>query len=124
MPLPWESGVSASNGFNQTGKSWIPQPEIYAEYARNRQDGVAGSTLEMYKHALKLRKELGLGHGSFDWAPEYVSETSLGYRNGSILVIHNFGEESIPLPSGIVVASSSFKECLSVEANQTVWLQL
>jgi alpha-glucosidase len=123
VPLPWESGVGSANGFNQTGKAWIPQPEIYAEYSRNLQEGVAGSTLEMYKHALTLRKELGLGHGSFDWVPEYTNESTLGYRNGSILVIHNFGETSLPMPEGFVIASSQTGTSVGIEPNQTVWLQ-
>ncbi len=123
VPLPWESGAGASNGFNETGKAWIPQPEIYAEYSRDKQDGIEGSTLEMYKHALRLRKELGLGNGSFDWEPEYTNATTLGYRNGSVLVIHNFGREAIALPAGDVIASSANAASVGIEPDQTVWLQ-
>jgi alpha-glucosidase len=122
VPLPWESGAGAANGFNQTGKAWIPQPEIYAEYSRDQQEGIPGSTLELYKHALKLRKELGLGHGSFDWVPEYTNETTLGYLNNGILVIHNFGREPIALPQGNLIASSQYGDTLVIEADQTVWL--
>ena len=123
VPLPWEAGAGAANGFNETGKSWIPQPEIYAEYSRDQQEGVEGSTLEMYKHALRLRKELGLGHGSFDWVAEYTNSTALGYRNGSVLVIHNFGSEAIELPSGKIIASSKNGASVGIEPDQTVWLQ-
>ena len=123
VPLPWEAGVGSANGFNQTGKAWIPQPEIYAEYSRDQQEGVEGSTLEMYKHALKLRKELGLGHGSFDWVPEYTNDSALGYRNGDVLVIHNFGSNPIELPAGEVIASSRNGVSVELEPNQTVWLQ-
>ena len=123
VPLPWESGVGAANGFNQSGKAWIPQPEVYAEYSRDQQEGVAGSTLEMYKHALRLRKELGLGHGSFDWVPEYTNETTLGYLNQGVLVIHNFGRESIEMPAGEVIASSQNGASVGIEPDQTVWLQ-
>ncbi len=122
VPLPWESGAGSANGFNQTGKAWIPQPEIYAEYSRDRQEGIPGSTLELYKHALKLRKELGLGHGSFDWVTEYTNETTLGYLNNGILVIHNFGREPIALPQGNLIASSQYGDTLVIEADQTVWL--
>lgn len=126
VPLPWESGVGAANGFNQTGKSWLPQPEIYAEYARDRQEGVAGSTLELYKHALKLRKQLGLGDGAFEWAAEFVGEQSLGYRNGDILVVHNFGHAPIELPVGEVIASSltGMTAGHALAADHTVWLKL
>ncbi|BDS49954.1 glycoside hydrolase family 13 protein [Rhodoluna lacicola] len=126
VPLPWESGVGAANGFNTTGKSWLPQPEIYAAYSRDQQDGVAGSTLELYKHALKLRAELKLGEGSFEWVAEYIGEKSLGFRNGEILVVHNFGHEPISLPAGEVVASSlhGMTSGHALVADQTVWLKI
>lgn len=125
VPLPWEEGVGAANGFNQTGKSWLPQPEIYADYSRDQQDGVAGSTLELYKHALKLRKQLQLGEGSFEWASEFVNQDALGFRNGEILVVHNFGHEPITLPQGEVIASSleGMKSGHPLVADQTVWLK-
>jgi alpha-glucosidase len=123
VPLPWEAGVGAANGFNVTGKAWIPQPALYAEYSRDQQEGVAGSTLELYKHALKLRKQLDLGNGSFEWVPEYTNATTLGYRNGGVLVIHNFGTEAIELPDGQILASSQNGISLSLEADQTVWLK-
>ena len=123
VPLPWESGAGAANGFNQTGKAWIPQPELYAEYSRDQQEGIEGSTLEMYKHALRLRKELGLGNGSFDWELEYTNATTLGYRNGGVLVIHNFGQEAIELPQGEVIASSANAASVGIEPDQTVWLK-
>ena len=123
VPLPWESGAGAANGFNNTGKSWLPQPEIYAEYARDLQDGVADSTLEMYKHAIRLRSELGLGDGSFEWVAEFTNDRALGFRNGDILVIHNFGDEPLALPAGEIVARSQKGDSLSLEPNTTVWLK-
>lgn len=125
VPLPWEAGVGAANGFNTTGKSWLPQPEIYSSYSRDRQDGIEGSTLELYKHALKMRAQLKLGEGSFEWVPEFTRETSLGYRNGDILVVHNFGEEPLELPYGEVIASSfhGMDSARSLAADQTVWLR-
>ena len=125
VPLPWESGTGAANGFNSTGKAWLPQPEIYAEYSRDQQEGVAGSTLELYKHALKLRRELKLGEGSFEWAAEFVTEHSLGFCNGDILVVHNFGHSPIELPAGEIIASSleGMKPGHALVADQTVWLK-
>jgi alpha-glucosidase len=125
VPLPWEAGVGAANGFNSTGKSWLPQPEIYAEYSRDKQEGVAGSTLELYKHALKLRRDLRLGEGSFEWVDEFVSESSLGFRDGEILVVHNFGPAPIKLPAGEVIATSNygFADERILVADQTVWIK-
>ena len=125
VPLPWESGVGAANGFNSTGKAWLPQPEIYAAYSRDQQDGVAGSTLELYKHALKLRRDLKLGEGSFEWASDFVGENSLGFRNGEILVVHNFGHTPIELPAGEIIASSieGMTNGHPLVADQTVWIK-
>jgi alpha-glucosidase len=125
VPLPWEAGIGAANGFNSSGKAWLPQPEIYAEYSRDQQEGVADSTLELYKHALKLRRELGLGEGSFEWVAEFVTENSLGFRNGDILVVHNFGHSPIELPEGEIIASSlhGMTPGHPLAADQTVWIK-
>jgi alpha-glucosidase len=90
VPLPWEYGKNAANGFSPNGKSWLPQPLIFADLARDQQEGVEGSPLETYKHYLALRKELDLGNGKFEWVPELCSESVLAYRNGKVVVTHNF----------------------------------
>jgi alpha-glucosidase len=125
VSLPWEAGIGAANGFNLTGASWLPQPEIYKDYSRNLQKGVAGSTLEMYKLALSLRKQLKLGEGSFQWLDGFVSESALGYRNGEILVIHNFGNSAVDLPEGRVIASSlhGMQDGHPLAPDQTVWIR-
>ena len=125
VPLPWEVGVGAANGFNTTGKAWLPQPEIYAEYARDRQEGVAGSTLELYKTALQIRRNLRLGEGSFEWSPEFTNDQTLGYRNGSVVVVHNFGEASIAMPSGELLLRSAqgASDSSVIEPHETVWIR-
>ena len=124
--LEKDYAVGAANGFNQTGSSWLPQPEIYREYARDQQEGVTGSTLELYKSALRIRRELKLGEGSFDWLPEFTNDRALGYRNGRVLVIHNFGEDALPLPQGSVLLRSvaGTGPTDAIGAHETVWVQL
>jgi alpha-glucosidase len=125
VPLPWQAGVGAANGFNTTGASWLPQPELYREYSRDLQDGVAGSTLELYKSALHIRRELKLGEGSFAWLPQFTNENSLGYRNGGILVIHNFGREPIAMPTGeVILRSANESDQKHIAADETVWIAL
>jgi len=124
VPLPWQAGVGDANGFNTTGASWLPQPEVYREYARDQQDGVAGSTLELYKSALHIRRELKLGEGSFAWLPQFTNEVSLGYRNVGILVIHNFGREPIAMPSGdVILRSANETDHKHIAADETVWIK-
>ncbi|NEB09101.1 glycoside hydrolase family 13 protein, partial [Streptomyces coelicoflavus] len=47
VPLPWTTD-GPSYGFG-AGGAWLPQPPDYAAYAVQAQDGVAGSTLELYR---------------------------------------------------------------------------
>ena len=123
VPLPWQAGQGDANGFNSTGLAWLPQPAIYKHYSRDLQEGVSGSTLELYKLAIRLRRELQLGDGSFEWVAEFTNERALGFRNGNILVIHNFGTDAQPLPTGEIVARSEISDSLSLEPHTTVWLK-
>ena len=118
VPLPWEMG-NASNGFNQTGKAWLPQPQSYAALSRDQQQGKEGSTLTMYQQALKIRSELKLGEGSFDW----VSKTdALRYQNGSLQIVHNFSSEPIRLTGEVVISSMPLAEDGSLLPNDTAWV--
>lgn len=126
VPLPWEADGGLSFGFNSTGKSWLPAPATYKKYARDVQEGVAGSTLELYKKLIAERKKLALGSGEFRWAPEYSSANSLAYVNNGVVVLSNFGPDLITIPAGEVIVStqSSLHAGGQLEANQSAWIKL
>ena len=126
VPLPWEAGVGAANGFNETGESWLPQPENYKHLSRDKQTGVAGSTLELYKRLLKVRKNIGLGAGDFRWAPEFENENSLAYVNKGVAVVANFGTNPVVLPKGEVLVTSQVDLSADgyLEQDQTAWVKL
>jgi alpha-glucosidase len=65
VPIPW-SGTEAPYGFGPVagGPSWLPQPAQWADLSVEAQEGDPGSTLELYRAALRLRREhpaLGAG---------------------------------------------------------------
>jgi alpha-glucosidase len=124
VPLPWEAGVNQSNGFSSTGEAWLPQPDLYKNYSRDLQEAVPGSTLEMYKAALKIRRELDLGQGSFEWVEELCNVGVLAFRNMDVLVIHNFGSIPIPIPSGELMMSSSADSSSQILLNETKWVKV
>ena len=126
VPLPWEADGGLSFGFNSTSKSWLPAPATYKKYARDVQEGVAGSTLELYKKLIAERKKLALGSGEFRWAPEYSSANSLAYVNNGVVVLSNFGPDLITIPAGEVIVStqSSLTAGGQLEANQSAWIKL
>ena len=117
VPLPWDRS-SASSGFSFTGEVWLPQPSSYHSLARSSQEQDENSTLNFYKSALKLRGELALGEGSFDWVGQ---DDVLSYLNGNVLVAHNFSNETHDLPAGELLLSSASREKLL--PNQTVWVR-
>jgi alpha-glucosidase len=56
VPIPWH-GTHPPYGFGPPGGgSWLPQPPEWARFAVSAQDGVPGSTLELYRQALALRR--------------------------------------------------------------------
>ena len=124
VPLPWEAGANQANGFSSTGEAWLPQPDIYRNYSRDLQEGTPGSTLEMYKAALRIRSELDLGQGSFGWVQELCNEDVLAFRNTDVFVIHNFGSEPIAAPSSELLISSSNESSTQILPNETRWLRV
>ncbi|MGD8194512.1 glycoside hydrolase family 13 protein [Herbiconiux sp. P18] len=125
VPIPWEAGRT-TYGFGPAGStaSWLPQPADWDDYARDSQEGVAGSTLEMYKAALALRSSYGLGTGTLEWLPGYGPDV-LAFRNGRVTVIANVGETPVELPAErpgeVLLASSDVSEA-ALGPDQAVWL--
>jgi alpha-glucosidase len=126
VPLPWEANGGPSFGFNTTGNSWLPAPESFKRYARDSQEGVAGSTLELYKRLIKERKEFAMGSGEFRFAPEYSSDSTLAYINNGVLVISNFGPDSVNVPAGKLLVTTQHDLTIEsvLEHDQTAWIKL
>ncbi|MDG4767390.1 glycoside hydrolase family 13 protein [Solwaraspora sp. WMMD406] len=132
VPIPWEADAP-SYGFGPTDASWLPQPPVWAEYAADRQVGVPGSTYEMYRTALALRREHGLGAGELRWldSPPDVLAFQVGASNGEstgdepggLIVITNFSAGPVPLPPGLepVHVSGPLDDGDRVPTDITVW---
>src|SRR6478736_4563865 len=125
VPIPW-SADGPSLGFGPGVSTWLPQPDVYADYAVDRQEGVAGSTLELYRALLAARRELSLGTGSLTWVEGYgadvVALTNGGQDRERVLVVTNLGAEPVELPEGVdvLVASGPLEDGL-VPTDTTVW---
>ncbi|MEV6812783.1 glycoside hydrolase family 13 protein [Micromonospora sp. NPDC051296] len=121
VPIPWEADAP-SYGFGPTDASWLPQPPVWAEYALDRQRGVPGSTYEMYRAALRLRRTHGLGRGTLEWLSS--GDEVLAFRNGGLVVLTNFGTAAVPAPSGELVHSSApLTDDGAVPTDVTVWVR-
>jgi alpha-glucosidase len=127
VPIPWRADAPAY-GFNDTGESWLPQPESFARHAVDHQAGDPASTLELYRSALALRGELRLGAGSVAVSEEYGDDVLALVRetpSGSFLVVTNFGAEDVRLPEAaeVLLASEALVDG-AVPTDVTVWARL
>ncbi|MDX3075310.1 glycoside hydrolase family 13 protein [Streptomyces sp. MI02-7b] len=105
VPIPWTAGGS-SYGFG-SGGSWLPQPASWAGLSVEAQTGDPASTLELYRAALRLRRELpGLGAGeSVHWqdAPEGVLALA---RPGLACTVNTRSTPvELPVPGRLVLSS-------------------
>src|SRR5207244_1882811 len=113
VPLPWEAdapGFGFSDTFDALAGGaalapWLPQPSSFAEYAEYRQAGVEGSTLELYRAALRFRRARLLGSGTLQWSDIHDPAGGvLAFLNGPVLVVANMGAEDVVLPGNWAVA--------------------
>lgn len=107
VPIPWEAAAPGF-GYSPTGATWLPQPASWSAYAADAQTGVPGSTLELYRAALRLRRSESLGTGGAAWEPAYAAAAEvIAVRNGDVLVVANLGSTPVALPAGAEVLLSS-----------------
>ncbi|WP_433117613.1 glycoside hydrolase family 13 protein [Micromonospora sp. CA-246542] len=72
VPIPW-SGELAPYGFGPAGSelSWLPAPATWRALSVDTQAGTPGSTLELYRAALRIRREhpaLAADAGEVTWS--------------------------------------------------------
>jgi alpha-glucosidase len=128
VPVPWE-GDAPSYGFGPSANTWLPQPTVYGELAVDRQNGVEGSTLELYRELLRLRREHRVGRGELTWVD--LGEDVLAFdvrteSGGQIRVIANLGGEFLSLPGDaeVLVASAEIDPDQALPTDSAVWLRL
>jgi alpha-glucosidase len=116
VPIPWEADAP-SYGFGPGDASWLPQPATWAEYALDRQLGVAGSTWELYRAALRQRRSV---RGPLTW--ETTTPDVLAFSRGDLFVLTNFGASPVELPAGarVLLSSEPLTDGL-VPTDVTVW---
>ncbi|MFC0675180.1 glycoside hydrolase family 13 protein [Brachybacterium hainanense] len=118
VPLPWSSD-GPSLGFGPGG-THLPQPSWYAEHSVAAEDRDPGSTLNMYRRALELRRELQAGE-TLEWVETGDPDILHFRRPNGWEVVTNFGNAEVPLPKErIVLASGPIDSTLPAET--TVWI--
>jgi alpha-glucosidase len=109
VPIPW-SGTRTPYGFSPAGSDaapWLPQPADWARLTVEAESGDPGSMLELYRSALRLRRETpGFGDGSLTWLD--LPEGVLGFtREPGLAVVVNVSAALTGLPEGYDVLLTS-----------------
>ncbi|NUT46344.1 MAG: glycoside hydrolase family 13 protein [Saccharothrix sp.] len=125
VPIPWTAD-GPSFGFGDGG-AWLPQPADWGKLSVASQQGDPNSVLELYRGALRVRREHpDLGAGTeVAWldAPEGV----LSFRRGAFTCVVNLGPDVVrlPAPGEVLIASGGFATedaDVLVPPDTTVWL--
>jgi alpha-glucosidase len=121
VPIPW-SRSGPSLGFGDAAP-WLPQPAHWPELSVAAQWGVEGSTLELYRTALRLRRELPvLGDGSMHWIDSAAGVLAFRRDPGFVCVV-NLGAAPADLPPHErALVSSAPLEDGQLPVDAAVWL--
>jgi alpha-glucosidase len=139
VPIPW-FGDEPSYGFGPGSASWLPQPTDWAPLSVESEDGDPASTLELYRHALRVRRaQAALGEGPLEWlehTPELLALRRTGADGSAVISVINLGTGTVRLPAewGTEVLAASNEDVagltvddsgsvLAIGGETAVWLR-
>ena len=125
VPLPWAGGEPPF-AFSPPGAAalpWLPQPKEWRDLTVDAETGDAGSMLELYRAALRIRRaEPALGDGSMSWLD--AADGVLAFDRGGIQCVVNLSQRPARLPGSaeLLLASSPLDDGL-LPPDCAVWLR-
>ncbi|MFG2934552.1 glycoside hydrolase family 13 protein [Streptomyces sp. NPDC048282] len=110
VPIPW-SGTTAPYGFSAadaTASPWLPQPADWAPRTVAAQTGDPASMLELYRTALRIRREHpALGDGTLTWLDDAPAGVLAFRREPGFVCVVNLSTEPYELPAHTSVLLTS-----------------
>jgi len=120
VPLPW-AGDEPPYDFSPGASSWLPAPEGWAGLTAAAQGDDPCSILNLYRHALRIRRTW---RGRSAMAPEAsltwleLARDALGFvREDGLVCVLNAGTEPIVLPPGDLLLASGPLTSLTTSAD-------
>ncbi|MFI7610741.1 glycoside hydrolase family 13 protein [Nonomuraea terrae] len=123
VPIPWTVDPP-SHGFSPGGvEPWLPQPATFAELSVDKQEGDSDSTLEFYRRALAIRRDL---LRRIPYTVEWLDspEGVLFFTRGPLICAINCGTHAVPLPGhdSVLLASGPVRRGM-LPPDTAVWLE-
>jgi alpha-glucosidase len=127
VPVPW-TREGPSLGFGDA-EPWLPQPTGWGDLSVEAQQGDGGSMLELYRRALRLRRDL-VAMDVFAWVD--AADGTLAFRREesgdggrpALVCLVNLGSSPVPLPSHEEVLLASCPVGGELPADAAVWLRV
>ena len=107
VPLPW-SGDETPFNFS-SGSPWLPIPNGWKEFSVSSQSPDPASTLNLYRSALKIRKDNLVGAGEIEWV-DRGSTGLISFTRGKFAVYLNTSAASFEIPTSGTLALGSSSE--------------
>ncbi|HET7477684.1 MAG TPA: alpha-amylase family glycosyl hydrolase [Dermatophilaceae bacterium] len=120
VPLPWTS-EGPSFGFGANG-TWLPQPSWFGDLSVAAQDGRDGSSLELYRRALSLRRTLNPRDDAFRWVETADRRVLHFARSDGWQCMVNLSPHDVPVP-GTVLLHSDQGAAADLAPDTAVWLR-
>jgi alpha-glucosidase len=122
IPMPWSAELP-SLGFSSSAQPWLPQPASWAASGVVAQSGQAESTLELYRSALALRRQLW--PSAQDRPLQWIESKPdvLAFRWGTLVCVVNFGTDPVRLsPAANVILTSEPGPGHSLGTDVAAWI--
>ena len=121
--------VGPSLGFG-SGAPWLPQPPNWSELSVEAQQGVEGSTLELYRAALARRHaEPAFGDGHLRWLDSPPSTLAFDRRDDAsgsrVVCVVNLANAPLPVTTygDLVLASGPLTADGALPPDTSTWLR-
>jgi alpha-glucosidase len=115
VPLPWTSEPPAF-GFTE-GEPWLPMPRDWGPQSVEAQDRDPGSTLSLFRSALRLRPR----HDRFTWRES--PRGTMIFDRGDLTCIVNVDADELELPDGELVLASEPGITTTLPPNTAAWVR-
>jgi alpha-glucosidase len=120
VPIPWREHGQAL-GFSDADPH-LPMPAWFARFSVEAQERAPGSTLALYRDALRLRHMLQTEE-QLRWHDSTDDVVAFSRPNGWMSVT-NFGDHPVPMPDGEVVMASGPATGGFLPGETTVWMRV
>ena len=120
VPLPW-TREGSNFGFGE-GTPHLPQPEWFGSYSVEAQSGHEQTPLEIFRKALKLRRELQCEE-EITWHTTTRDDVLHFSRPNGWNCITNFKGGKYPMPKGQVLLSTQPLVDGKIPSGTTVWFK-